>query len=475
MRSVLYKIYWAMRRIIAPGLDYSQNEYESVLRQYLQPKAEWLDIGCGRRILPEWRSDAEVDFVAGCKRVVGIDYDEESLQNHCSIDSRLRGDVSSLPFGNNSFDTVTANMVVEHLADPERQFHEVGRVLRPAGLFIFHTPNAAGYFTALTRRVPDSWKDFLIRTLDGRDRGFKTYHKANSEARVSSLAANNGLEVVELRLIPTDAMFACVPPLALIELVYIRILTLERFRRYRTNLIAVLRKRDNGEGPTSATLGTASTNESAGPVKRRRRLGLYRSLLAVGILLLGWFLLAWVAARALVLPSAAGQADAIVVLGGSSTYIERTNLAARLLKAGNAPKIILTNDGQRAGWDKAGERNPLFVEMAAKELQKAGVPSESIDIIWPPAGNTFDEAERLHEYAAISHLRSLMIVTSGYHSRRARWTLSRVFAGSGVSIAIVPVEPGEQAPRAMCWWLYPLGWKLVAGEYGKLIYYRLHY
>jgi hypothetical protein len=32
-----------------------------------------------------------------------------------------------------------------------------------------------------------------------------------------------------------------------------------------------------------------------------------------------------------------------------------------------------------------------------------------------------------------------------------------------------------QSPRAFVWWLYPLGWRLVPGEYAKLIYYRLRY
>jgi SAM-dependent methyltransferase len=254
MRRKLLKIYWAMRGVIAPGLDYSQHQYESVLREYVGPEVEWLDVGCGHQVLPPWRLEAERRLVASCKRVVGIDYDEPSLATHTTIGFRVRGDISRLPFADDTFGMVTANMVVEHLDDPETQFREVARVLRPGGVFIFHTPNASGYFTALTRRVPESWKGGLIRVLDGRAPGdvFKTYHRANTEEDVCRLAGASGLEVVEVRPILTDAIFASVPPLALVELAYIRLLMSERLRRYRTNLIAVLRKREAPGGHINA-------------------------------------------------------------------------------------------------------------------------------------------------------------------------------------------------------------------------------
>jgi uncharacterized SAM-binding protein YcdF (DUF218 family) len=191
--------------------------------------------------------------------------------------------------------------------------------------------------------------------------------------------------------------------------------------------------------------------------------------------LIAWCSFSWAAARALIVKNDLGPAGTAAVLGGSATYLERTHRAAQLFLAGRATKIVLTNDGQHGGWSQTEQRNLLFVELAAKELRRAGVPPEKIEVIWPAASNTFDEATRLREYAMAARLHNLVVVTSGYHSRRASWTLSRVFAGSGVAVSVEPVEPGEQAPRAIVWWLYPLGWRLVAGEYAKLIYYRIRY
>ena len=187
------------------------------------------------------------------------------------------------------------------------------------------------------------------------------------------------------------------------------------------------------------------------------------------------WLVAWVAARALVVDAPIPRADAIVVLAGSSTYVERARRAAHLFHEGRAPRVVLTNDGGRGGYVLELDGNPLFVERAARELRSAGVAPESIEVVERTVGSTHEEALALREHARSRGRRSVLVVTSAYHSRRALWTLRRVFEGSGVEVGLVAVEPGEQSPRPAVWWLYPLGWKMVPGEYLKFLYYVLHY
>ena len=175
----------------------------------------------------------------------------------------------------------------------------------------------------------------------------------------------------------------------------------------------------------------------------------WRSALCAALALLAWSLAAWGAARWLVVVRAdLPQADALAVLAGSSTYIERSRRAAELFREGRAPRVLLTNDGQRGGWSAAEERNLLFVERAAEELRRAGVPPEKIEVIPQTVSSTHEEAVRLREYAGAHGLRSMLVVTSGYQSRRALWTMRRVFDGSGISVGVHAVEPGLQAPRA---------------------------
>jgi uncharacterized SAM-binding protein YcdF (DUF218 family) len=170
-----------------------------------------------------------------------------------------------------------------------------------------------------------------------------------------------------------------------------------------------------------------------------------------------------------------GHADALVVLAGSSTYLERTRHAAQLFNEGRAPRIILTNDNQKSGWSNERESNPFFVERAADELTRRGVPQEKIEIAPGMVSSTHDEAVRLREYAGEKKLRSILVVTSAYQSRRALWTMRRVFRDSGIEIGLDPVESGEQSPRSTTWWRYRLGWEMVPGEYLKIVYYRLMY
>lgn len=202
---------------------------------------------------------------------------------------------------------------------------------------------------------------------------------------------------------------------------------------------------------------------------------LKRVLRVLVLVLLIWPPLAWLAARGLIVRAELPKADAVVVLGGSSTFVERTRYAAEIFKEGRASKIILTNDGQQGGWSNADQRNPLFVERAAREMEAAGVPVERIEVLPQVVTSTYVEAVLLRQYADAHGLRSILIVTSAYHSRRALWTLRVVFEGSGVEIGIVSPPTGLQTPPPATWWLHLAGWQLVAGEYVKLAYYHVRY
>jgi uncharacterized SAM-binding protein YcdF (DUF218 family) len=207
----------------------------------------------------------------------------------------------------------------------------------------------------------------------------------------------------------------------------------------------------------------------------RSRVSRRRALVLIVALILVWPPLAWLGAKWLVVESRPERADALVVLGGSSAYEERTGYAARLYGEGLAPVVLLTDDGQRGGWSQEQQRNPFFVERAAAALEAAGVPRENVETLAPQTSSTYEEARLLREYASERGLKSLLVVTSGYHSRRARWTFERVFEGSGVGVRVAAVGPGGQMPAPASWWLSVKGWRAVALEYVKLAYYRLRY
>ena len=200
-----------------------------------------------------------------------------------------------------------------------------------------------------------------------------------------------------------------------------------------------------------------------------------RILKIVSCCILVWPFAAWAGAKHLITEAPLDKADAIVVLGGSATYKERSHEAAWLLFEGRAPRILITNDNMRGPWSSADQRNLFFYERSLEELKIAGVPAQSVDVLMQPVASTYEEAEVVRDYAQQRGLRSILIVTSAYHSRRALWVFSKVFRDTGIRVGLRAVPPGKESPEPATWWLSVRGWRLVPTEYVKMLYYVIKY
>lgn len=199
--------------------------------------------------------------------------------------------------------------------------------------------------------------------------------------------------------------------------------------------------------------------------------------IAIGFLLVFvcWVLIAPYLAEHLIVEKPLEKADAIMVLGGSAVYQERTQTAAKIFGEGIAPRILLTDDGERAGWSKKERTNLPFVELAKRSLIDQGVPEGAITILPGEVTGTDWEARRLSEEIDHDGLRSVLLITSAYHTRRALWTFEKFLSGKDVEIGIEHSPTGEQTPSPRYWWLSPRGWSMVGGEYVKSVAYWAYY
>lgn len=98
-----------------------------------------LDVGCGGGLLSNFLAEQG-------HTVTGIDLSAPSLQVAKERDKTqrvdyIRADALNLPFEQESFDVVCAMDILEHVAQPEQLIAQASRVLKPGGLFFFHTFN----------------------------------------------------------------------------------------------------------------------------------------------------------------------------------------------------------------------------------------------------------------------------------------------------------------------------------------------
>lgn len=105
----------------------------------LPSSAKVLDMGCGAGFLTH-------DLVKLGHEVAGVDLSEESLKiarHHDPSGSiyYLRADVTAVPWEDCSFDAVCAMDLLEHVENPQAVIQEASRLLKPGGLFFFHTFN----------------------------------------------------------------------------------------------------------------------------------------------------------------------------------------------------------------------------------------------------------------------------------------------------------------------------------------------
>ena len=190
---------------------------------------------------------------------------------------------------------------------------------------------------------------------------------------------------------------------------------------------------------------------------------------------LALWMLATLGATWLVIDEPMPRADALLVMAGGEVYLERVQHAAELFREGTAARILLTDDGQKHSWSRPLQRNPGSTELAIDVLQRVGVPRDRIEILPGIVHGTSDEAVAVKRYADEHPLRSLVAVTSPYHTRRTAWTLRHILRNDGIAIGIDPVPATRTTPKPATWWASLDGWRTVATEFVKLPYYWLRF
>jgi uncharacterized SAM-binding protein YcdF (DUF218 family) len=152
--------------------------------------------------------------------------------------------------------------------------------------------------------------------------------------------------------------------------------------------------------------------------------------------------------------------DAIVVVSGGDTQA-RTAAGIDLYKNGWADTIIFSGAAQ----DKTGPSN---AEAMQSQALQAGIPESAI-IIDKEAESTQQNAQNTRTIFTEQKYDDIILVTSGYHQRRASLEFNKL--AENIDIRNHPVT--QDSDWNWFWWLSPRGWWLSGGELVKIIAFYL--
>jgi len=168
--------------------------------------------------------------------------------------------------------------------------------------------------------------------------------------------------------------------------------------------------------------------------------------------------------RALVEDDGPAKADAVVVLGGD-VWGERIETAARLVRAGFAPVVLISGVPVAYGVNEG--------DLAIPYIVRQGYPAEWFVALRNEGMSTREESFVLLRELRRRQVHSVILVTSDFHTARAARTFraSERTLGCRLELRVVPAP--DRYFSAGSWWRNREGRKIALGEWEKTIAYAL--
>ncbi len=157
--------------------------------------------------------------------------------------------------------------------------------------------------------------------------------------------------------------------------------------------------------------------------------------------------------------------NAIIMLSGDDPAGDRAAGAAALYKAGWAPIVVASGAEIRPYLSEA--------DLEKRDLMADGVPSSAVLPLRQDGLYTLQEARDLLPLCQQEHWTRVIVVTSNYHTRRARYIFRHVFPPS-ITVRVTPAPDGGFAPGD--WWQSRAGMIIFGRETAALCiaFWQLH-
>jgi len=198
--------------------------------------------------------------------------------------------------------------------------------------------------------------------------------------------------------------------------------------------------------------------------------------IATGILVLLYFSRAsWLGylGHSLVVDDPSATAEVAIVLTTGVDYLPRLLQAAQLYRDKRVKKILINGNRKTDAIRELEKQGFIpackWPENSLRILEMYGVPRQQVWTV--SAENVFDtvsEAQTIKPFLINNGVSSVIITTSKFHTRRARYVWRKVMGKEeGIYTSAATGDPFD--PDS--WWQHGRQVKQVMGEYGGMAYY----
>jgi len=166
------------------------------------------------------------------------------------------------------------------------------------------------------------------------------------------------------------------------------------------------------------------------------------------------------------------RSDAIFVLDGA--YLDRAIEAADLVRAGFAPRILISRGGRDASEGILAEQGvhlPTRAQLARDVLVKhLGIPTAMIEPLTEPTGSTAEEARAIAPRVEREHWTSLIVITDRSSTARAGFTFRKAL---GPRVKIIAWSNRLDVYDPDRWWTNRPMLRSTFYEFPKVLVYWL--
>ena len=178
-------------------------------RENILPHSRILEIGAGP-------TNECSRTLSGIGHVTGVDIDP-NVKNNQFLPQAVVYDGRKMPFDDASFDACVSNFVLEHVEYPFEHFREVGRVLRPGGVYCLRTPNLYHYVSMFARLLPHSVHLLVANRLRGMAEDahdpYPTWFRSNTRGKLRKLCSMAGLGEPAITMLEPEPAYGRIHPL----------------------------------------------------------------------------------------------------------------------------------------------------------------------------------------------------------------------------------------------------------------------